>query len=40
MMHVEAPHIRSLVDTLSLYLGTAYTPFLTPQDLRVIKSLK
>lgn len=40
MMHVDAPHIRSLVDTLSLYLGKPYTPFLTPQDLRVIKSLK
>lgn len=40
MMHVDAPHIRSLVDTLSLYLGKTYQPFLTPQDLRVIKSLK
>ena len=40
MMHVKAPHIYALVYTLSLYLQKPYRPFLTPQDLRVIKNFK
>lgn len=40
MMHVEAPHIRSLVSTLSLYLGNPCLPYLTPKDLRAIKMVK
>ncbi len=39
MMHVKAPHICALVYTASLYLKQPYQPFLTLQDLRVIKSL-
>lgn len=40
MMHVETPHIQSLVSTLSLYLGKPCLPFLTPKDLRAIKMVK
>ncbi len=40
MMHVQAPHLYALAYTLSLYLQQPVKPFLTPQDLRVIKSLK
>ena len=40
MMHIETPYIRSLVNTLSLYLGQPHTPFLIPADLRMIKNFK
>lgn len=39
MMHIEAPHICALVYTTGLYLQKPYHPFLTLQDLRVIKAL-
>lgn len=40
MLHVPAPHLYALGYTLSLYLQQPVKPFLTPQDLRVIKQLK
>ncbi len=40
MIHVKAPHLYALAYTLSLYLQKPYQPFLTPQDLRVVKMLK
>lgn len=39
MIHIQAPHICALVYTANLYLKQPYIPFLTPQDLRVIKML-
>lgn len=39
MMHVQAPHICTLVYTVNLYLKKPYTPFLTIQDLRALKAL-
>ncbi len=39
MMHVKVPHICALVYTANLYLKQPYQPFLTLQDLRVIKGL-
>ncbi len=40
MLHVKAPHLYALAYTLSLYLKQPVKPFLTPQDLRVIKAFK
>ena len=40
MMHVDCPHITALVYTMTLYLRQPYRPFLTLQDLRVVKGLK
>lgn len=40
MMHVDCPHITALVYTMALYLRQPYRPFLTLQDLRVVKGLK
>ncbi len=40
MLHIDAPHLHTLAHTLSLYLQQPVKPFLTPQDLRVIKALK
>jgi opine dehydrogenase len=40
MMHVDCPHITALVYTMALYLRQPYRPFLTLQDLRVLKGLK
>lgn len=40
MMHVEAPYISRLVEILSLYLQKEYKPFLTLQDLRIVKQWK
>ena len=40
MLHIKAPHLYALAYTLSLYLKEPVKPFLTPQDLRVIKAFK
>ena len=39
LMHIPCPYIRTLVQTASLYLGKPYTPFLTKEDLRILKKL-